>query len=149
MKNKSQSKSFSLFLFPLVIFFFKQMCFTFSQSLGSSFSSVNLFPILSFNRVPPTPCGPHFWNLRAPFPSNILSRPVILETKSLVVFFRKHYMHTGLTGPERKQPFACCQCHMLRVGTNTIMGERQPSESTLQLASRLWRGPQSNCVSSV
>lgn len=43
MENKSQSKSFfSLFLFPLVNFL-KQMCLTFSQSLGSSFSSVIFF----------------------------------------------------------------------------------------------------------
>lgn len=102
---------------------------------------MNLFPILSFNRILPTPCGPHFWNLRAPFASNILLRPVILETNSLVVFFGKHYMHRSHWTWEKSSLLFVVNVTCFSAGINTIMGERQPSESTLQLASRFWKAP--------
>lgn len=135
MKNKSQSNLFfSLFLFLCGIKKFKkQICLTFSQSLGSSFSFANLFPCSNLVGFHLPDIGHIFLNSRAPFASNVLWRPITLMTNSLVMSLEIHTICTQVLLELRENKVFCLLSNVMyfNVGIHTIVWERQQSESTL------------------
>lgn len=141
MKNKSQSNLFfSLFLFAWVGFKKekRKSVWLSVKAWDQVLVLQTFFPCFHLVGIPPTPCWPHFWNPRAPFAGNVLSRPMTLMTDSLVTFSGRIYAYRSCWSWEKTKLFVMC----FNVDTNPIMWKRQPSESTLQSASGFFNIPQ-------